>query len=585
MSTRSLEVDQVDVLVIGAGPAGLSTALSLHHHLYQQPPLGQLSRPPLKTKILLVDARFQNQNESRASVMHARTLECLKSISCVQPLLARGSISERTFFTSAPDPDGTGTVLLNAEFKFLEGKTEFPFSLLIPQHVTETILGQLVEERFVSIDGLSFVRGVRMIGMNEESREVDGKRTKGLLVSFDNGQTVWTRYLVGADGGRSVVRSLAQISFSDPTSSSPSLFSRLFLKLFPSPFQFQPSYERTSENATGLPACITDIVFTQSSSAQLLKQHPGMQHGLFITFGSDGFFLISPLRLGPDEREKYGFDKNGRGERFIYRVGFTLLPGDVEVGRRVFGSTSNSNGNSGTSVENGLQQLSRDDYISTPEAIALVQRKINRGVRYTPQAPGSLTESEYQRRRETSGLAGDDLKLEDVHINPTMGNIPKVEKVIWASMFRIRQAIAETFYKPLGKTSDTEGDGSGLAHILLVGDAAHIHSPAGGQGMNLGIRDGIECGKAIADHLELSNSSQASAGSQANPLEAYADARHQEALDTIAVTNNLSRMMMMAPGSFAGWCRNYGLWIVGRLSFARRKMIWRLSGLGTGKAD
>jgi 2-polyprenyl-6-methoxyphenol hydroxylase-like FAD-dependent oxidoreductase len=29
------------------------------------------------------------------------------------------------------------------------------------------------------------------------------------------------------------------------------------------------------------------------------------------------------------------------------------------------------------------------------------------------------------------------------------------------------------------------------SRILLVGDAAHCHSPAGGQGMNMGIQDGL----------------------------------------------------------------------------------------------
>lgn len=37
--------------------------------------------------------------------------------------------------------------------------------------------------------------------------------------------------------------------------------------------------------------------------------------------------------------------------------------------------------------------------------------------------------------------------------------------------YRVRYAVAEQLYKPLG-----------LGHVLLAGDAAHVHSPAGGQG-------------------------------------------------------------------------------------------------------
>ena len=47
-----------------------------------------------------------------------------------------------------------------------------------------------------------------------------------------------------------------------------------------------------------------------------------------------------------------------------------------------------------------------------------------------------------------------------------------VEEVIWGSRFRVRSRIAETFFVP-GK------DGQG--GIVLAGDAAHTHSPAGGQ--------------------------------------------------------------------------------------------------------
>lgn len=37
--------------------------------------------------------------------------------------------------------------------------------------------------------------------------------------------------------------------------------------------------------------------------------------------------------------------------------------------------------------------------------------------------------------------------------------------------YRVRCAVAEQLYKPLGS-----------GHVLLVGDAAHVHSPAGAQG-------------------------------------------------------------------------------------------------------
>jgi thioredoxin reductase len=84
---NSGDIDKVDVLIVGAGPAGLSTALSLYHYTNSQS--GPRESPsgtgpiqatvdenqPAKPRILLVDALPQGQNESRALVVHARTLE------------------------------------------------------------------------------------------------------------------------------------------------------------------------------------------------------------------------------------------------------------------------------------------------------------------------------------------------------------------------------------------------------------------------------------------------------------------------------------------------------------------------------
>lgn len=50
---------------------------------------------------------------------------------------------------------------------------------------------------------------------------------------------------------------------------------------------------------------------------------------------------------------------------------------------------------------------------------------------------------------------------------------PTVLEVRESSRYRVREAIASAMYKPLG----TRG------HVFLVGDAAHVHSPVGGQGL------------------------------------------------------------------------------------------------------
>jgi 2-polyprenyl-6-methoxyphenol hydroxylase-like FAD-dependent oxidoreductase len=59
----------------------------------------------------------------------------------------------------------------------------------------------------------------------------------------------------------------------------------------------------------------------------------------------------------------------------------------------------------------------------------------------------------------------------------------RLERAAWTALFRIHSRIAERFR---------------AGRVFLVGDAAHIHSPAGGQGMNLGIGDAFNLGWKLA---------------------------------------------------------------------------------------
>jgi 2-polyprenyl-6-methoxyphenol hydroxylase-like FAD-dependent oxidoreductase len=52
----------------------------------------------------------------------------------------------------------------------------------------------------------------------------------------------------------------------------------------------------------------------------------------------------------------------------------------------------------------------------------------------------------------------------------------------WVSRFDVREGLVDDYRGPKDK---------GLGNVLILGNAAHDHSPAGGQGMNLGIGDGV----------------------------------------------------------------------------------------------
>jgi 2-polyprenyl-6-methoxyphenol hydroxylase-like FAD-dependent oxidoreductase len=70
----------------------------------------------------------------------------------------------------------------------------------------------------------------------------------------------------------------------------------------------------------------------------------------------------------------------------------------------------------------------------------------------------------------------DKLRFEDVQDRAISNLKVRVESTQWFSTYRVHHRVAEQFRK---------------GRAFLLGDAAHIHSPAGGQGMNTGIGDAI----------------------------------------------------------------------------------------------
>src|SRR5262249_14204725 len=59
-----------------------------------------------------------------------------------------------------------------------------------------------------------------------------------------------------------------------------------------------------------------------------------------------------------------------------------------------------------------------------------------------------------------------------------------IDRINWFSTYRVHHRVAEHF---------------GRGRTFLVGDAAHIHSPVGGQGMNTGIGDAVNLGWKLAE--------------------------------------------------------------------------------------
>jgi 2-polyprenyl-6-methoxyphenol hydroxylase-like FAD-dependent oxidoreductase len=128
-----------------------------------------------------------------------------------------------------------------------------------------------------------------------------------------------------------------------------------------------------------------------------------------------------------------------------------------------------------------------------------------------------------------------------------------VTDVIWGSRFRIHHRVADTYR---------------AGRLLLSGDAAHVHSPAGGQGMNLGIQDAV----ALADAL-----SRVLAGEPDSVLDDYSEARRPIAQQVVEMTDRLTRLATLPRA--ARPLRNAVIGVAGRIPKVRRALAMRLSGL------
>ncbi len=91
----------------------------------------------------------------------------------------------------------------------------------------------------------------------------------------------------------------------------------------------------------------------------------------------------------------------------------------------------------------------------------------------------AASDHEHLQFKDVRGLAIQNLRIE-------------VQKVNWFSTYRVHHRVAQQFR---------------VGRAFLLGDAAHIHSPVGGQGMNTGIGDAVNLAWKLAAALEAPPSS------------------------------------------------------------------------------
>ena len=168
------------VLVVGAGPVGLSAAINLAR-----------SNFPVR----IVEARSEPSTYSKAIGINARTLELLEPAGVTERLLDVGLKIPRIIFQT---PD---RVLFAVEFS--EVAHRYNFMVGLPQSETERILEQRLNELDVRVE-----RNVTLERVDQRPESVIG-----YLANGGREEVVEASYVIGSDGAHSTVRKQLGVGF------------------------------------------------------------------------------------------------------------------------------------------------------------------------------------------------------------------------------------------------------------------------------------------------------------------------------------------------------------------------------------
>jgi 3-(3-hydroxy-phenyl)propionate hydroxylase len=161
------------VVIAGGGPTGLMLA-------------GELAL--VGVDVAVVERReSQDLRGSRAGGLHSRTIEVLDQRGIAERFLSQGQVFQVAGFSFIP-------------LDISDFPTRHNYGLALRQNHIERILADWVGELPVK-----FYRGREVIGLAQDETGVD--------VELSDGASLRAKYLVGCDGGRSLIRKQAGIDF------------------------------------------------------------------------------------------------------------------------------------------------------------------------------------------------------------------------------------------------------------------------------------------------------------------------------------------------------------------------------------
>lgn len=173
-----------DILIVGAGPTGLTMAAVLARHGLRPRIIDRETEPPA--------------DRSRAVVLQARTLELFEDLGIVPEVLAEALVVDEVSFFSPSGKRGT----LRIDPRWIDSRYGRIVSL--PQDRTEAILHDLLSRYDIAVE-----RGVELIALTDRGPSVDAT----IRHADGREEHLSADWVVGCDGLHSAVRELSGIPF------------------------------------------------------------------------------------------------------------------------------------------------------------------------------------------------------------------------------------------------------------------------------------------------------------------------------------------------------------------------------------
>ena len=214
------DTTQLPILIIGAGPVGLSLATALTH-------------ADVPVHVFEKDAELSP--EARASTFHPCTLEMFAEWGVLDIVLERGHKVDFLQFWERK----THELIAQFDYSVIASDTPYPFRLQCPQSILTRVLKPHVEEQACGQVSMS-----HCLLRYEDC----GDHVKATFDTPDGQKTIKGRFLCAADGAKSVVREQLGLQFNGMTYEDRFLliasdidYSQIYPNLGPVSYIFDPS--------------------------------------------------------------------------------------------------------------------------------------------------------------------------------------------------------------------------------------------------------------------------------------------------------------------------------------------------------